>query len=151
MPATILDEWVSIGTWVFGTEASHLISLEPLWTPPRWIIPQDAPPAMNGRPARRGRPGPVMVALNAMVFGDFDSEGVAIADYREGLNDNMAAMVAAITPPSTDPYTRTIVHHLPSGTERTAACQAQVFDVVQFSPRALKITLEVTIPSGVWS
>lgn len=151
MPVTILQEWVSIGTWVFGTRASHIIKVEPLYSGARWVFPADGPPAADGLPARRGRPRARYIALNAMVFGDYDSDGVAIADYRAGLASNLGAMEAAITPPSTPPYTRNLVHHIAAGNERTAAVQAQIFDVQNFSPRSVVVTLDITIPSGVWT
>ena len=144
-------EYIEINSIPLATPAWRVTSLVPLW----------AGPALRGedrliedteglRPYRRLVTA-TRVALPMAIFGDFTRENVPIADTRAGLHDNYDVLYTGLlTPPLTTAGTVTAVWHKP-GTDRTAAVHVLGLAVRELSPRAIRATLQLSIPDGVWT
>lgn len=152
MPSITEPEYLTFNSWVFGTPACVIDDLGPVWTLPN-IKPYDyEKEGADGDDAMEDNFTAVRFQLKVVLFGDADEDGVAYADARDGIRQNLDALWTAIKPNPSSPFTRTMVHTLPDGGTRTA--QAKVVGVgpaTRAGAVAIKFGLDFKIPSGTWA
>ena len=150
--AEILDsEYVKIGTWVFATPACQLEDISGVFAVAEMRGEDRVAAGVAGVAVRPRSRDALIFALPFVIYGDADPDGDPFTDVREGLVTNVNAMRAAILPPSTSPYTRTIIH-MRGSTSRTAQCIVTAIDGPEpVGSEALRFAAVVKIPAGVWT
>ena len=149
MPLVVSSEPVSIGTWVFGTPACTVTNVHVVRTKPTIRSNLQPIPDAAGESAGKALPGAIRFAMEVLLHGDRDVDGNVVADARQGLGDLEDAMEAAILPPATAPFTRTIVD-----TARSREAQCQVLNIsepTRISTVTQHYVIQVVIPSGTWA
>lgn len=150
MPDVITaTEYLEIASTPLATPAWRITSLVPLWASAD-VRGTDRllPGAAGVRPNRR-RPTVTRYALNMVIWGDRSREGTPYADVRIGLDTNIEALHAAIVdPPGTDTGTRAAVWHTADGSTRTADVHVLGLVPRELSPRSVRATLQLSIPTG---
>lgn len=144
----IFDEWLDLEGFHLATHAWWVESLAPLFNIQKRGQDRVIPGAAGMR-AHTRRTTRLSVTLVLRVFGQTDEDGVANADSRVGLYENLRAIEDAIL---TDVAgTRTATWHLPDGTTRTAECHVEGFTVNEGAPTEARCALELSFPAGRWT
>lgn len=148
--AVIFDEWLEIDGVDLATHAYWIESLAPLFNVQKRGSDRILPNLAGARPYRR-RITALSVSLTVNVLGDVDEDGVAIADPRIGLYDNLRFLEdALLADVPTTAGTRVATWHLPDTTTRSAEVQVEAFTVVGNTPISAQCALELTIVDGGW-
>ena len=147
------DEYVEINNVPLHTPAWIITDLSPLWDIPGVRGEDRIIPYAEGRDAHRRIYDALIVSLPMAIFGDFNWEGVAQADARLGLWNNIEHLKANVLDPdivAADPGTKLIELHAPGGTVRTGQCHViGQLAPAPIGPGAIRAVLDVTIPLGV--
>lgn len=152
MPTITEPEYITFNSLVFGTPALTIDDLGPVWTLPGIKGYDLGKEGGDGDTSMQDNFAAIRFQLKVVVFGDADADGVAYSDVRDGIRQNLATVLTAITPNTSSPFTRSLVHTLPDGGSRTA--QAKVVGVGpsgRHGAVAIKFGLDFKIPSGSWS
>lgn len=145
-------EWLEIGGWSFGSACCWFESpdaLASLHAAPTFRGEDLAVPGVEGEVAKRRVRGPVVMEITSgIIVGDVDVSGAETSNHRAGLSANWAAMLDAILPPPSAPYTRTLVHHV-GPVSRSAECVVTAVEgPVAVGVAAFRFGLQVRVPSG---
>lgn len=154
MPTAIRAEYAELDGVPLATAAWDTLSLVDLYDTPE--IRGDNPTVAYRRGALNFRriTGPKAVTLPLIIYGDFDSDGGAHSDPREGLVinlDELKQLVIAQPRVTTDLGTRLLRHHLPGalGTRNAPAQVVGPLSLTEVTPTTVEAALELILPEGL--
>jgi hypothetical protein len=149
MPDVITaSEYLIINSTPLATPAWRITDLTPLWSGPDLRGGDRVLPGATGVIAYRRRATATRLILPGVIWGDKTRENVATSDVRTGLHDNLDAFYTAIVAPvASDPGTHAATWVKP-GTDKTANVHVVGFTPRQLSPRSIRFTMELSLPTG---
>ncbi len=154
MPTAIRSEYAELDGTPLATAAWDTLSLVDLYDTPDVRGDNPVVPYRRGALNFRRITGPKAVTLPLIIYGDFDSDGGAHSDPREGLVinlDELKQLVVAQPRVTTDLGTRLLRHHLPGslGTRNAPAQVVGPLSLTEVTPTTVEAALELILPEGV--
>lgn len=151
MPLIVATEYVEISEHPFATPDLRFQSLTPLWRV-AYDGENTRAPYLQGRIGNIHYRDEVTLRLPGYVDGSVDDDNVARPNARQGLQDTLEALYAAVLAPvTTGDGSRPAVWHKANGEEWTA--DVHVVDFVPTGnegPTIMYFDLVVKVGAGVW-
>lgn len=155
-PLVTRTEYLEINSVALSTPAYWLRSLVPLKEGPKTRGANRLVPAVKGRTAYKPYTDETRVLLPIVIVGQYDNSGAAIANPKDGLQDNIDYLLTNVVltadaggAGTASDGTRSATWHLPDGsTTRTANVQVLGLDLAPLGKSSVQGALDIVIPAG---
>lgn len=151
MPTITRTEYVEINSVPLATPAWEVTDLSPLWEASPVRGEDRLIPYLQGRQPLQRVIDELRVQVPLVVYGDFDQDGVAIANGRIGLMNNLDYLKNAFMVPNTSSTEGTwpLILHMPDSSTRGADCFVlPPLNYVSVGPITVRCVLDILIPAG---
>lgn len=149
MPTAEFPEYLTIGTYIIGTQACFCTNLKVLHSTAQRgsdrLVPGSA--GIVGNPRRLA---PSIQTLELRIFGDVDADGAPTADAMIGLDANIEALKAAVAPVDSGDGTRSVTWTRPGGSV-SADCHVGPLSIGEQSGFMVFATLDIQVDAGAWT
>ena len=154
MPIVYLDdEYLTVGSFTFGTPACSIDDYGPIWSFPTIKGDDFDPDGTDGITALARKYGAIVFTVPVLIDGEKNDNGVAYGNARDGLRQNLDALwTNVLAPVSASPWTRTVTHHLATGSTRSAAgIVLPATPTRRAGAAAVRLDCTFIIPGGSWT